>query len=374
MDAPIPDRPVKGHPRKGRGAVSNPDCRYEPHARIQTDDGWSDGRGDGWSEDDEAFAPAPLRTTVTPDASRTVIARNDSPDVGFEQSINPYRGCEHGCVYCFARPTHAYLGLSPGLDFESRLFMKPDAHRLLDRELRRPGYRCRAIAMGTNTDPYQPAEREHKITRRILEVLAAFNHPVSIVTKAALVARDIDILAPMAERGLVQVMLSVTTLERTVARTLEPRAATPERRLETVRALNAAGIPAGVMVAPVIPGLTDHELERILERAREAGANCAGYILLRLPLEVKDLFAEWLAAHAPLKAGRVLSLVRQARGGRLNDPAFGSRMKGSGPIAELIARRFEAACRRLDLARDSAALDATKFRPPPAKGDQLSLL
>jgi DNA repair photolyase len=361
------DEPVANRPRKGRGAISNPSGRFEALARIATDDGWGD------SGDDE-FVPGPSRTTLSVDSSRTVVTRNDSPDVGFDQSINPYRGCEHGCVYCYARPSHAYLGLSPGLDFETRLFMKPDAPRLLDRELRRPGYVCRVIAMGTNTDPYQPAERTQEITRGILEVLASFSHPVSIVTKSALVARDIDILAPMAERGLAQVMLSVTTLDPSLARRLEPRAATPLRRIETIRALTAAGIPAGVMVAPVIPGLTDHEVEAILEASADAGAVDAGYVLLRLPLEVKDLFAEWLETHAPLKARHVLSLVRQMRGGRLNDPNFGSRMRGSGAMAELLRRRFKAACARLGLPRLEQELDTSLFRPPPMRGDQLSLL
>ena len=257
-----------------------------------------------------------LATTVTKDASRAVIARNQSPDIPFEQSINPYRGCEHGCVYCFARPTHAWLGLSPGLDFESRLFMKPDAAQVLERELRSPKYVCRTIAMGTNTDPYQPLERRERITRQILEVLSDFNHPVSIVTKSALVTRDIDILSDMAARGLASVFVSVTTLDRTLARRMEPRAATPERRLETLAALAAAGIPTGVMAAPMIPALNDMEMERILARAADAGAAAAGYILLRLPLEIKALFAEWLETHYPDRAARVTRIVRESRGGK----------------------------------------------------------
>ncbi|MEE9140536.1 MAG: PA0069 family radical SAM protein, partial [Alphaproteobacteria bacterium] len=314
-------------PRKGRGAVSNAAGRFEPFQREAVDDGWGDG------DDDDAWAPPPLATTVTTDHSRSIIATNESPDVPFERSINPYRGCEHGCVYCFARPSHSYLGLSPGLDFESRLFAKPDAAMLLEGELRRPGTQARVIAIGTNTDPYQPVERRLRITRGLLEVLSAFRHPVSIVTKSALIARDLDILAPMAERGLVSAMVSVTTLERGLARRMEPRAATPGRRLETIRALSEAGVPVGVMAAPMIPGLNDHELERILERAAEAGAAAAGYLLLRLPFEIKDLFREWLEAHVPAKAPRVLALVREVRGGRLNDPRFGARMRGTGPYA-----------------------------------------
>ena len=358
------DEQLSARPRKGRGSITNAAGRFEPHTRHAVDDGWG-----------TADEPAPpLRTTLTPDASRTVIARNTSPDVPFDRSVNPYRGCEHGCIYCFARPTHAYLGLSPGLDFESRLFYKPDAARLLAAELRRPRYRCKMLAMGTNTDPYQPAERDRHITREIIEVLAAFNHPVGIVTKSALVLRDVDILAPMAAKGLVQVCVSVTTLDRGLARRMEPRAATPARRLETIRGLSAAGIPTAVMAAPVIPALTDHELEAILAAGREAGACFASYIVLRLPREIGDLFVEWLDTHAPLKAGRVMSILRGMHGGKAYDAAFGRRMKGSGPYAEQIARRFRLACERLGL--DDGArfkLDASRFRPPPRAGDQLSL-
>ena len=297
-------------PRKGRGAVSNRSGRYEPAQRLRIDDGWDTAGADE--------AP-PLRTTVALDASRSVIARNDSPDVGFDQSINPYRGCEHGCVYCFARPTHAYLGLSPGLDFETRLFAKPDAPALLRRELANPRYRPSTIAMGTNTDPYQPTERRLMITRGILEVLAAHEHPVTIVTKSALVLRDLDILAPLAAKGLASVGVSVTTLDGALARTMEPRASTPARRLAALAGLVAAGVPARVMVAPVIPALTDHELEAIIERAAAVGVRQASYILLRLPLEIKDLFGEWLAAHAPDRAAHVLNRMRAMRGGRLYD-------------------------------------------------------
>ncbi len=358
------DQPLATRPRKGRGSISNAAGRFEPTTRHAVDDGW------GTSD-----APAPaLRTTLTPDASRTVIARNTSPDVPFDRSINPYRGCEHGCIYCFARPTHAYLGLSPGLDFESHLFYKPDAAKLLAQELGKPGYQCAVLAMGTNTDPYQPAERGKPITRAILEVLSAHHHPVGIVTKSALVLRDIDILAPMAERGLAQVCVSVTTLDRSLARRMEPRAATPARRLDTIGGLSAAGIPTGVMAAPVIPGLTDHELEAILAAARAAGADFASYIMLRLPLEISDLFREWLAEHVPGKADRVMNLVRSVRGGRDYDAAFGRRMKGAGPYADQIAARFRLACKRLGLdSGERFQLDATQFRPPPRAGDQLSL-
>ncbi|MFQ5983992.1 MAG: PA0069 family radical SAM protein [Alphaproteobacteria bacterium] len=355
------------HPRlyrKGRGAVSNPAGRFEPFMRESVDDGW------GNSEEE----PAPLKTTVQPDASRTIITRNQSPDVPFDRSINPYRGCEHGCVYCFARPTHAYLGLSPGQDFESRLFAKPDAPALLEEELARLDYRCRVIALGTNTDPYQPIERTYRITRRILEVLAASDHPVGITTKSALITRDIDILAPMAAKGLAAAFISVTTLDRGLARRLEPRAPTPALRLKTVRALTAAGIPTGIMVAPVIPGLTDDEIEAILEAGAAAGATSSAYVLLRLPYEIKDLFREWLAVHAPLKAERVVHLVRSCHGGKDYDSRFGQRKTGSGPYAALIHRRFHLACRRLGLNRRELKLDSSRFRPPPREGEQLTLL
>ena len=360
------DDPVDVTPRKGRGAVGNPTGRYESALRYAVDDGWDVGEEE----------PPPLRTTVTAEHPRTIITRNRSPDIPFEQSINPYRGCEHGCVYCYARPTHAYLGLSPGLDFQSILFSKPDAAALLEKELARPGYRCRTIALGTNTDPYQPVERELGITRGILEVLAAHDHPVSITTKSNLVLRDVDILAPMARLGLAAVGLSVTTLDQTLARTLEPRAPTPARRLETIAELAAAGVPVSVMAAPMIPVLNDWELERILEAARAKDARAAGYILLRLPLELKALFTEWLEAHAPAKAKHVLSLLRESRDGMLYVSEFGSRMRGSGAYARLLAKRFELACRRLGLERASASgfrLDTDRFRPPSRPGRQLSL-
>ena len=351
-------------PRKGRGAVSNKSGRFEALAKEAVDDGWG-------TLDEEL---PPLRTVLTVDTARSVIARNASPDIPFDQSINPYRGCEHGCVYCYARPTHAFLGLSPGLDFETRLFYKPDVAKLLEAELRHPRYKPRLIALGTNTDPYQPVERELKLTRSILEVLARFNHPVGIVTKSALVLRDLDILAPMAKKGLAQVFLSVTTLDRDLSRHLEPRAATPPRRLEAIARLTAAGVPSGVMAAPMIPALNDHELEAILSACAERGATSAGYILLRLPLEIKDLFTEWLQTHAPDRADRVLSLVRQTRDGALYTAEFGKRMRGTGAIADLLNARFKTAIRRLGLDRGRSSLDASQFAVPPAVGDQLRLL
>jgi DNA repair photolyase len=362
-DATFPDRPLPDRPRKGRGAVGNPTGRFEPTQRHAIDDGW------GGAEDE----PSPLRTTVTHDATRSIIARNDSPDIPFDRSINPYRGCEHGCVYCYARPSHAYLGLSPGLDFETRLFAKPNAAALLRRELRRPGYRCAPVALGANTDPYQPIERQYRLTREILKVLAGFAHPVIIVTKSALVTRDIDILAPMAERNLVRVCVSVTTLDRGLARRLEPRAATPPRRLAAIQTLSEAGVPTGVMAAPMIPAVNDMEMERILQAARIAGAGSASYTLLRLPHEIKDLFRDWLAVHLPDRADKVLNLVRESRGGRLNDPQFGSRMTGSGAHAELLRSRFDLACRRLGFEHHDFGLDNSLFRPPLEPDDQLSL-
>ena len=348
-------------PRKGRGAVKNEAGRYEELSREAFDDGWG-------SADEK---PAPLRTTLTPDSSRTVISRNGSPDIPFDCSINPYRGCEHGCVYCYARPTHAWLGLSPGLDFESKLFYKPDAAAQLRRELGRPGYRCSTICLGANTDPYQPAEKKLEVTRSILEVLSEFSHPVRIVTKSSLVERDIDLLAPMAKRNLCAVSVSVTTLDRHLSRVMEPRAAAPERRIRTVETLNSAGIPVNVLVAPIIPVLTDPEIESILRRVRGAGALSANYVLLRLPLEVKDLFIDWLNAHFPLKAEHVLNRIRDTRGGKTNDAAFGRRQRGTGEYADFIARRFALALKRFGFPGD-VALDATRFSSLP-KSDQLSL-
>ena len=351
--------------RKGRGAVSNIEGRFEKRRIAPIEDGRPEG--------DEDDAPPRLTTTVIPEKTRTILARNDSPDISFDRSINPYKGCEHGCVYCFARPTHSYLGLSPGLDFETKIFSKPDAARLLREELRRPGYRCEVIALGANTDPYQPAERDLKITRSLLEVLQEHRHPVGIITKSSLVLRDLDLLAPMAEERLASVFVSITTLDRGLARTMEPRAASPDRRLATLRALSDAGVQAGVLSSPMIPGLNDSELERILEAAAGAGARSAGYVLLRLPHEVKQLFTEWLETHYPLKAKHVLSLVRETHGGRLYDSEFGTRMKGTGPYAELLRRRFETACRRYGLSRTPAPLDTGRFRVPPRAGDQPDL-
>lgn len=346
---------------KGRGAISNPEGRFESLKR--------DAYDDGWTAEEEI---PPLKTTVRIEECRTIIAHNDSPDISFDQSINPYRGCEHGCVYCYARPSHGYVGLSAGLDFETRLFAKTNAVERLRAELAKPQYRCRTLALGTNTDPYQPIERRYRIMRGILEVLAECRHPVSIVTKSALIERDLDLLAPMAAQGLVHAFVSITTLDRALARRLEPRAAAPERRLQALQRLTAAGIPAGVMVAPVIPALNDSDLETILEQARAAGARWAGYVLLRLPHEVKDLFREWLAQHAPLKADHIMNLVRGARGGRDYDSCFGARMRGIGQVADLIENRFDMACRRLGLNQDEHSLECGLFRPPAA-GPQLAL-
>lgn len=352
-------------PRKGRGAVGNQTGRFESEVRVAFDDGWG-------TLDEE---PLPLDTTYTRDTAKTIIARNDSPDIPFDRSINPYRGCEHGCIYCFARPTHAYLGLSPGLDFESRIFVKEDAASLLRAELSKPGYSCETIALGANTDPYQPIERKLEITRRVLEVLREFRHPVGIVTKSALVARDIDILAEMARDRLAVVSVSLTTLDRALARKMEPRAATPERRLETIAALSSAGIPVSVLTSPMIPALNDMEMERLLEAAAERGAKGAGYTLLRVPLEIKDLFEDWLAAHAPNKAKHVMSLLRDTHGGKPYVSQWGTRMRGTGPYAEMLRIRFERACDRLKLneRRGLWRLDTSMFRAPPRLGDQLSL-
>jgi DNA repair photolyase len=348
--------------RRGRGVLSNASGRYEPKARVGFDDGWQS------LEDLPPFA-----TSVTVDATRKIITRNDSPDIGFDRSINPYRGCEHGCVYCFARPTHAYLGLSPGLDFETKLFVKPEAPELLERELSAPGYQPRTIAIGTNTDPYQPIDRRYQIMRRILEVLERAGHPVGIVTKSALVLRDIDILARMAERNLAKVALSVTTLDPKLARTMEPRAATPSRRLETLRQLSAAGIPTAVLVAPIIPAINDPEIERILDAAAAAGVKGAGYVILRLPLEVRDLFREWLMANFPDRYRHVFKLIREMRGGKDYDSTWGLRQTGSGPYAWMIGRRFEIACEKLGLNERETNLTTEHFRPPRPSAVQLDL-
>jgi DNA repair photolyase len=356
------DSTVRAERRRGRGAQTNASGRYESIARIAFDD--------GWQSLDEL---PPFKTTVTLDATRKIITRNDSPDISFDRSINPYRGCEHGCIYCFARPTHAYLGLSPGLDFESKLFAKPNAPELLERELSAPGYSPRTIAIGTNTDPYQPIEKQYQIMRRILEVLERFGHPVGIVTKSALVLRDIDILTRMAKRNLAKVALSVTTLDPKLARVMEPRAATPARRLEALRELAAAGVPTSVMVAPIIPAINDAEIERILDAAEALGVREAGYVLLRLPLEVRDLFGEWLKANFPDRYRHVFKLVRDTRGGKDYDANWGKRMVGSGPIAWMIGRRFEAACDKLGLNKARTKLTTEHFSPPPQESPQLSL-
>jgi DNA repair photolyase len=341
--------------QSGRGATFNPANRFTPLAREAFDDGWNDG--------DEA--PHVLATTLAADHSRTVISTNDSPDVGFEKSINPYRGCEHGCVYCFARPTHAYLDLSPGLDFESRLFYKPDAPEQLRLELSKRGYRCAPIAVGINTDAYQPVERELRLTRAILEVLNDCRHPYTIVTKSALVERDIDLLSDAARGQRAQVMVSLTTLIRPLSRRMEPRAAAPQRRLETIRTLGRAGIPVGALIAPVIPVLTEPEVEGLMAAAREAGALDAAYVLLRLPLEIKDLFRDWLAKHEPLKAGHVMNRMREYRGGKETDARFGQRMTGTGPFANLLRNRFSIAYKRLEFP-GLPELDCESFRPPGA--------
>ena len=349
--------------RRGRGAGLNPSGRFEPQEREVLDDGW------------QTFETLePFKTEVQVERPRAIITRNDSPDIPFDRSINPYRGCEHGCIYCFARPTHAYMGLSPGLDFESKLFAKPDAAKLLERELSKPGYKPRTIAIGTNTDPYQPIEKEWRIMRQILEVLAAANHPVAIVTKSALIMRDIDILAKMAEKGLAKASLSVTTMDRKLARLMEPRASTPTKRLEAIRAMSEAGIPTDVMASPMIPALNDHELERILDAGAAAGAKEASYVLLRLPLEVSPLFRDWLLRHYPDRYRHVMSLVRSMRGGKDYDAEFGKRMKGSGPYAWQISRRFELAAKKYGLTRRTIGLNSDLFVPPSGHGVQLSLL
>jgi DNA repair photolyase len=346
--------------RRGRGAVSKRSGRYEPFAREETDDGWG-----------SLGSLAALKTNIHIEKPRSIITRNDSPDISFDRSLNPYRGCEHGCVYCYARPTHAYMGLSPGLDFETEIFVKEGAAQLLERELSAPGYTPKILAIGSNTDPYQPAEKRHRVMRSILEVLSRANHPVGIVTKSALIMRDIDLLAPMAEKGLVKVAISVTTLDGGLARIMEPRAASPHRRLETILQLAKAGVPVAVMAAPVIPAINDSEIETILTRAHAAGAREAGYVLLRLPLELRDVFSEWLVTHFPAKARHVLSLVRSTREGRLYDAKFDKRMKGAGPYAWMIGRRFEIAAARLGFSHTRLRTDL--FRAPNGGAEQLAL-
>ena len=350
-------------PAKGRGATFNPENRFRREGREAFDD--------GWDADDEPLPPQ--KTIVAIQQSRTIIARNDSPDIPFTQSINPYQGCEHGCIYCYARPSHAYLDLSPGLDFETKLFAKPNAANLLREELSRPGYVCDPIALGSNTDPYQPIEREWKVTRSILEVLAECEHPFSIVTKSARVERDLDLIAKMAAKNMARVFISVTTLDHVLARTLEPRATAPRRRLQAVKTLAEAGVPVGVLVAPVIPQLNDRDLEAILEAAAANGARHAGWIMLRLPREVAPLFREWLDTHYPLRAAHVMSVLRDIRGGRDNDPRFGSRMRGTGEFAALMERRFAIAVKRLGLNRERSPLDSSRFRPPKMNARQSEL-
>jgi DNA repair photolyase len=348
---------------RGRGARSNASGRYESEVREAFDD--------GWEPDDDA--PVQLATTLTAEKAKVIITRNDSPDVGFSASINPYRGCEHGCIYCYARPAHAYMGLSPGLDFETKLFAKPEAARLLEAELSKPRYVPEVIHIGGNTDPYQPIEKKLRVTREVIETLERFGHPFSIITKSALITRDVDVMGRMAQRNLVRATVSITTLDRRLARAMEPRAATPERRIEAIAKLAQAGVPVGVGFAPAIPGLNDHEMEAVLERAAQAGATSAMYVALRLPLEIKDLFREWLQDARPDRAARVMSLVRQMRGGKDYDANWATRMKGEGPIAELMRARFVTACRRFGLNERRIELDESRFRIPPKAGDQLAL-
>ena len=349
---------------KGRGALTNPAGRFERQDLEEVHDGWY-----------EEEQPDTVATTVEPDRARSVISRNDSPDIPFEYSINPYRGCEHGCIYCYARPSHAYMGLSAGIDFETRLFYKENAAKVLEEELAHPKYVCKSITIGANTDPYQPVERRMLVTRSVLEVLARAKHPVSIITKSAMVLRDLDILTDMARDGLISVAISITTLSAETKRALEPRTASPQARLRAVRELNAAGVPTGVMVAPIIPAITDHEMEAILTEAAAAKATWAAYTIVRLPYEIKDLFRDWLAEHFPDRAAHVMALIQDMRGGKDNDPRFGTRMRGTGPIAELLRARFKIACKRLGLNSGGREVpDRTLlFRPPVRAGSQFHL-
>ena len=343
--------------RKGRGAVTNPPVRFDSQVISPFDDGWDTLATE--------FGELPkLATTLTRDASKSAISWNSSPDIGFDRAVNPYRGCEHGCVYCYARPTHAYLGYSPGLDFETKLIFKPEVAELLEKELRKPGYTARTLALGSNTDPYQPVERTLKLTRSVLQVLDRYNHPVGIVTKSAGVLRDLDILASMAKRRLARVYVSVTTLDAALARRMEPRAATPDRRLHAIAELTRAGVPAGVLVAPMIPGLNDAEMEKIVEAAARAGARHAGYVLLRLPHELRQMFEDWLATHFPDRAKHVLNLIRETRGGALSDARFHHRFSGQGVYADLLLRRFARATRRWGLDEAREGLDCGRFAVP----------
>ena len=357
--------------RKGRGSLSNRESRYSP-TRVEADGDAADADADANAA--EGREPPNPATVCSPETAKSIIARNQSPDIPFAQSINPYRGCEHGCIYCYARPTHAWLDLSPGLDFETKLSYKRNAAQLLEEELRQAGYECKPITLGANTDPYQPVEKTHRITRQVLEVLQRFRHPVSILTRGTLVTRDIDILSEMAADGLCSAAMSITTMDRELKRTMEPRAPSGEARLQAMEALSRAGIPTSLMFSPVIPALNDKELERIVELAAGAGARGAGYILLRLPLEISALFEEWLREHYPLRADHVMSIVRQSRGGRDYDSRFGHRMRGTGVFAELIQTRFQRARRQHGLCqRETLTTDTSKFRVPPAAGDQFSL-
>jgi len=366
MDRPLPTIPQDITPfdrRRGRGSLSNQTGRYERHTRSEADDGWA------------CLANLPaFKTEVRDEIARTILSANDSPDISFDRSINPYRGCEHGCIYCYARPTHCYLGHSAGIDFETKLTAKINAASLLEQTLTAPGYEPKTIALGAVTDPYQPIERDKRITRALLEVLSQTNHPVGIVTKSAGVLRDLDILASMAQRGLVRVAISLTTLDRTLARSMEPRAASPGRRLKAMELLAAAGVPVTVMVAPIIPGLNDAEIEQILQTARDNGASQAGYVTLRLPLEIKQLFREWLMANFPDRAGRVMHHIQSMHGGQDYVATFGHRQRGSGPYAELIANRFKLARRRLKLDQPQNALRCDLFASPTVKGGQYRLL
>jgi len=360
----LPDQP-----KKGRGAVSNAAGRFEPHARVAIDD--------GWNLVDEEAAPPKLKTEVTVECAKSALTRNASPDLPFDRSLNPYRGCEHGCVYCYARPSHAYMNLSPGLDFESKLFVKKDLAAVLEAELRKPSYQPAPVMIGANTDPYQPIERNHRITRELLEVLHAYRHPAVIITKSHLITRDVDLLREMAAEGLVSVGISLTTLDAGLARTMEPRASTPPKRLEAMRVLSGAGVPVAVLAAPMVPTLNDHELEAILQASSVAGATVATYILLRLPRELHGLFDEWLQTHVPNKAKRVMSLLSQSRGGGHNDSQFGTRMTGTGVHAQLLSQRFGLACKKLGLVRADPGefkLNVDAFTRPARVGDQLTLI
>jgi DNA repair photolyase len=348
---------------RGRGARSNPTPRFADYAESYVDDGW----------DSLADVP-PLKTEVFTETPKSIITRNESPDISFDRSINPYRGCEHGCVYCYARPAHSYMGLSPGLDFESKLFIKPNAAALLRQELLAPNYQARTIALGANTDPYQPIERTYRITRQVIEVLSEFKHPFGIVTKSSSVTRDIDLLAPLAKMGLCKVAVSITTLDGKLARSMEPRASTPNKRLRAIEELSKAGIPTVVMMGPIIPGLNDHEIENILKAAHAAGAREAGYTMLRLPFEVKGIFKDWLAKDYPDRYSRVMSNVKDVRGGRETSSQFGERMTGSGPVAWTIGRRFQLACQRLGLNVERVKLRNDLFLRPVQAGEQLRLI